>query len=82
MRNDASRRDTTQEKMAEVRGNRRIDRNTGKTVVADQSGAESGAFGAESAPIDSDLQAIIGRWPDLPQRVKASIAAMVATGDE
>jgi hypothetical protein len=31
----------------------------------------------ENARIDPDLQAIIERWPDLPDAVKASIVAMV-----
>ena len=40
-------------------------------------GAESGAVGAETVPVDPDLQAVIERWPDLPDVVKVDIVAMV-----
>ena len=43
-----------------------------------QEGAAPGAAAVhENAPIDPDLQAVIKRWPDLPDAVKAGIAAMV-----
>ena len=38
--------------------------------------ARGAAVGAENAPIDPDLQAIINRWSDLPEAVKASILSM------
>ena len=62
---------------------------TGKSHYANQSGAESGALGAQSnanpvnathcepKPIDSDLAAIIAAWPTLPEAMKAGILAMV-----
>jgi hypothetical protein len=39
--------------------------------------AKSGAFRAANALVDPDLQAIIERWPELPEVVKAGILAMV-----
>jgi hypothetical protein len=42
-----------------------------------QIAAKSGAFRAANAPIDPDLQAIIERWPELPDAGKASIVAIV-----
>ena len=39
--------------------------------------ARGAAVGAEDAPIDPDLQAIIERWPELPEAVRTSIVAMV-----
>jgi hypothetical protein len=53
-------------------------RNTGETSFSHQGGAESGAH---SAPIGADLQAIIQRWPELPNAVKAGIVAMVKAAD-
>ena len=42
------------------------------------SGAAPGAaVGPENAPIDPDLRAIIERWAELPDAVKAGIVAMV-----
>ena len=43
-----------------------------------QDGAAPGAaVGIENAPIDPDLRAIIERWADLPDAMKAGIMAMV-----
>ena len=42
-----------------------------------QIAAKSGAFRAANALVDPDLQAIIERWPELPEVVKAGILAMV-----
>lgn len=52
-------------------------RNTGNPSDSFQSGAESGALGAHSAPFDPDLAVIVEAWPGLPDNVKASIVAMV-----
>ena len=41
------------------------------------SAAESGALGAQSAPMDPDLVDIIEAWADLPYEVKAAIANLV-----
>ncbi len=62
--------------MAEVHGNRISDGNAEETAVADESGAECGALGAENVLIDQELQAIIDAWPSLSDDVKASILAM------
>ena len=45
------------------------------------SAAPGAAVGAENTPIDADLQAIIQRWPELPEPVKAGIVAMVCATD-
>ena len=37
---------------------------------------------AQNTPIDPDLQAIIKRWPELPDAVKAGILAMVHTSGD
>ena len=43
--------------------------------------APGAAVEHENAPTDPDLQAIVERWPDLPEAVKSGIVAMVhATG--
>ena len=56
-------------------------RNAGKTAIPDQNGAECGALGAQSGLIDPDLAAIIERWADLPQAVRAGMVAMVRATD-
>jgi hypothetical protein len=43
----------------------------------DQSGAECGALGAQNAPLDPDLAAVVDAWPALPAAIKAGILAMV-----
>ena len=44
--------------------------------------APGAAGGIENGPIDPDLRAIIERWADLPDAMKAGIMAMVkVTGD-
>ena len=52
-------------------------RNTGNSSNSFQSGAESGALGALSAPIDPDLALLVKAWPGLPEAVKAKVVAMV-----
>ena len=52
-------------------------RNAGKTAIPDQTGTKCGALGAHSVPIDTDLQAVIEAWPDLPKSTKADMIAMV-----
>ena len=63
--------------MTEVHGNRTTAEYAGKTAVAGQSGAESGALLVESDSIGPDLQMIIERWPELAAAVKADILAKV-----
>ncbi len=41
------------------------------------SAAPGAAVGAQIAPVDPELQAIIERWPDLTDAVKAGILEMV-----
>ena len=60
-----------------MHGNRTTPKNTGKTGVSDQSGAESGAPEAHSGRIDADLRLIIEAWPDLTESSKAEIFGMV-----
>ncbi len=54
---------------------------TGKTLGnsgnSERSGADSGADPVNSLQIDPDLQRLIDSWPNLPEAVKAGIAAMV-----
>jgi hypothetical protein len=45
-----------------------------------QSGAECGALGAQNAPLDPDLAAVVDAWPKLPGAIKAGILAMVTAG--
>lgn len=52
-------------------------KNTGETPRRGEGGAESGALGAHSTPIDPDLQAIIEAWPKLNESTKAGILATV-----
>jgi hypothetical protein len=40
-------------------------------------GAESGAFGAQGAPIDLGLVTVIQAWPSLPEAIRAGILTMV-----
>jgi hypothetical protein len=47
----------------------------GKSAVSN--GAESGAVGAQNAPIDPSLALIVNRWPTLPEAARAGILAMV-----
>lgn len=54
--------------------------NKGETAYSAESGAKSGAIFGETAPFDSDLQALIDRWPALSADVKARIMAL-AIGD-
>jgi hypothetical protein len=42
-----------------------------------QSGAECGALGAQNAPLDPDLAAVVDAWHKLPDAIKAGILAMV-----
>ena len=52
-------------------------KSSGNQGVGNQSGAESGALGAENAPIDPELAAVVDAWPALPEAIKAGILAMV-----
>ena len=51
--------------------------NPGKTGVDAESGAQSGAFSAETIAADADLRRLIAAWPALPGDVKAGILAAV-----
>jgi hypothetical protein len=48
-----------------------------KNADSRESAARGAAVGAANAHIDPDLQAVIERWPDLPDAVKSGIVAMV-----
>ena len=49
----------------------------GKNAHSQSSAAPGAAAGAEIAAIDPELRAIIERWPDLPDSVKAEMLATV-----
>jgi hypothetical protein len=53
----------------------------GKTVIRNESGAESGALGARTSAADAELAELLGRleaaWPTLPDAIKAGILALV-----
>ena len=51
--------------------------NGGNSIGSGESGAESGALGARNAPFDSDLTAVVDRWPTLPEAIKVGILAMI-----
>ena len=48
-----------------------------KNAHSENRAAAGAAVEPDNAPIDADLQAIIERWADLPEAVKAGIVAMV-----
>jgi hypothetical protein len=58
---------------------------TGNSSGLPQSGAKSGALGAQTAdfgdsatdPMDPELAAVVDAWPALPAAIKAGILAMV-----
>jgi hypothetical protein len=52
-----------------------------KVGIPESGGAESGAVGAQSVPIPSDLREIIDAWSMLPETVRAGIVAMVKTAE-
>ena len=51
--------------------------NPEKNAHSENCAAAGAAVDSENGPIDADLQAIIERWTDLPDAVKAGIVAMV-----
>ena len=51
--------------------------NTEENASFGESAAQGAAVGAENAAIDPHLQAIVERWPDLSEPVKAGIVALV-----
>ena len=52
-------------------------KNPEKNTHSREGAAAGAAVGAENEPVDPDLQAVIERWPDLPDVVKVDILAMV-----
>jgi hypothetical protein len=77
----------TAPKMAEVHGNRTTAKNAGETGCSDESGAESGALGAQSGDfdpdlVDADLAKVIVAWPGLSADERAAVLRIVrAVGD-
>ena len=53
--------------------------NPEENALSRDSAAPGAAVDAQNTSIDPDLQAIIERWPELPDAVKAGILAMVRT---
>ena len=56
--------------------------NPEENALSRDSAAPGAAVGAQNTSIDPDLQAIIERWPELPDTVKAGILAMVRTSGD
>ena len=54
-----------------------MSKNPEKNTLSEMRAALGAAVGAENGPVDDDLRAIIERWPDLPDAVKAGMLAMV-----
>ena len=48
-----------------------------KNAHSENCAAAGAAVESENASIDSDLNAIIERWPELPEAMKAGISLMV-----
>ena len=49
----------------------------GNSTIANQSGAKSGALGAQNDPIDAELAEVVQAWPGLPDALRAGILAMI-----
>ena len=58
-------------------GIERTDKSPEKTTLSVDGGADSGALGGQSCPIDPALASLIGAWPTLPEPIKAGILAMI-----
>lgn len=58
-------------------GIRTFQENTENSNNPSQSGAESGAVGAQSDVTDPDLAGVVKAWPTLPAPIRAGIVAMV-----
>lgn len=54
-----------------------LQESAGNSTSATQSGAKSGALGAQNGPLDPDLVVVAEAWPGLPDALRAGILAMV-----
>ncbi|MCC7085296.1 MAG: hypothetical protein IT427_09845 [Pirellulales bacterium] len=50
---------------------------SGKTPFLGQSGAECGALGAQNAPLDPELAAVVDAWPTLTAEAKAAVMGII-----
>ena len=73
--------DTLQNQGVEDRGLEQPPKTSGNAPIIAQGGAESGAVVAGNDPTDSDLQAVVEQWEDLPEATKDRIAAMLRAAD-
>jgi hypothetical protein len=48
-----------------------------KTPISETERTRSGTLDAKKAPSDPDLDLIEGRWPKLPEHIKAAVLALV-----
>jgi hypothetical protein len=55
---------------------------SGNSTIANQSGADSGAPGAQNGAIAPDLAAVVEAWPGLPEAIKTGILVMVRAAGE
>jgi len=53
-----------------------------KNANSDDGAAPGAAAGAEKDPTDPDLELVVERWSELPEPVKAAIAALVWATDQ
>jgi hypothetical protein len=50
---------------------------TGNTGISQKSAARSGALQVKNQPIDPDLAAVVGAWPDLPETARQQVLGIV-----
>jgi hypothetical protein len=61
----------------EAAGIEPLSKNVGNIAIAKPSGADSGAVGAPTIPIDPELAAVVNAWSILPEAIKLGIQAMI-----
>ena len=75
----ASECETLHDSQVEDRGLERSTVTPAKKALSEPGGAESGAFGAQNAPVDVGLAKVIQAWPRLTAAMRARIQELIAT---